>query len=196
MNYMKILPKSEYDLITKLNWYTKPNSTTNTYSPINLSSTSLLNSFNYNVFWKGDVNMSHSASQTTNVRINQNLSTIEAEMWSELKDGYVYVIINVNPETNQLSGIQFQLNYDNVMLQFDSVDFKTSGNPTNFGSNRGTFVNVGSIINNGIGVLDDKTQYVVKFKLKTSIKNSLGLISVGDTDAVNSNGLQLNVKIK
>jgi len=82
------------------------------------------------------------------------------------------------------------------MLEFDSVDFKTSGNPTNFGSNRGTFVNVGSIINNGIGVLDDKTQYVVKFKLKTSIKNSLGLISVGDTDAVNSNGLQLNVKIK
>jgi hypothetical protein len=112
-DYMKILPKSEYDLITKLNWNTKPNSTTNTYSPINLSSTSLLNSFNYNVFWKGDVNMSHSALQTNNTRINSSSSTIKAEMWSELKNGYVYVNINVNPQTNQLSGVQFQLNYDN-----------------------------------------------------------------------------------
>ncbi|MFN9897943.1 MAG: hypothetical protein ACK55Z_03930, partial [bacterium] len=63
-DYMKILPKSEYDLITKLNWNTKPNSTNSVYSPINLSTTSLLNSFNYNVFWKGDVNMSHSALQS------------------------------------------------------------------------------------------------------------------------------------
>jgi hypothetical protein len=194
-DYMKILPKSEYDLITKLNWNTKPNSTTNTYSPINLSSTSLLNSFNYNVFWKGDVNMSHSALQTNNTRINSSSSTIKAEMWSELKNGYVYVNINVNPQTNQLSGVQFQLNYDNTMLEFDSVDFKTSGNPTNFGNNRGTFVNVGSIINNGLGLLDDKTQYMVKFKVKTSIKNSLGLVSIGDTDAVSKDGIQLRVEV-
>ena len=194
-DYMKILPKSEYDLITKLNWNTKPNSTTNTYSPINLSSTSLLNSFNYNVFWKGDVNMSHSALQTNNARVNSSSSTIKAEIWSELKNGYVYVNINVNPQTNQLSGVQFQLNYDNTMLEFDSVDFKTSGNPTNFGNNRGTFVNVGSIINNGLGLLDDKTQYMVKFKVKTSIKNSLGLVSIGDTDAVSKDGIQLRVEV-
>jgi hypothetical protein len=81
------------------------------------------------------------------------------------------------------------------MLEFDSVDFKTSGNPTNFGNNRGTFVNVGSIINNGLGTLDDKTQYVVKFKVKTSIKNSLGLISIGDTDAVSKDGIQLRVEV-
>lgn len=195
-DYMKILPKSQYDLVTKLNWYTQPNLTSNTYSPISLSTTTLLNNFSYNVFWKGDVNMSHSASQTTNARINQSISTIEAEIWSELKDGYVYVNINVNPQSNQLSGVQFQLNYDNTILEFDSVDFKTSGNPTNFGSNRGSFVNVGSIINNGLGLLDDKTQYVVKFKLKTSIKNSLGLISVGDTDAVSKDGIQLKVEVK
>ncbi len=194
-DYMKILPKSEYDLITKLNWNTKPNSTNSVYSPINLSTTSLLNSFNYNVFWKGDVNMSHSALQTNNARINSSSSTIQAEMWSELKDGFVYVDINVNPQTNQLSGVQFQLNYDTNILEFDSVDFKTSGNPTNFGSNRGNFVNVGSIINNGLGILDDKTQYVVKFKVKTSIKNSLGLISIGDTDAVSKDGIQLKVEV-
>jgi len=116
-------------------------------------------------------------------------------MWSELKDGFVYVDINVNPQTNQLSGVQFQLNYDTNILEFDSVDFKTSGNPTNFGSNRGNFVNVGSIINNGLGILDDKTQYVVKFKVKTSIKNSLGLISIGDTDAVSKDGIQLKVEV-
>ncbi len=139
--------------------------------------------------------MSHSALQTNNTRINSGSSTIQAEMWSELKDGFVYVDINVNPQTNQLSGVQFQLNYDTNILEFDSVDFKTSGNPTNFGSNRGNFVNVGSIINNGLGILDDKTQYVVKFKVKTSIKNSLGLISIGDTDAVSKDGIQLKVEV-
>lgn len=194
-DYVKILSKSEYDGVTKSNWYTKPNSTSNIYSPVNLSNTTLLNNFTYSVFWKGDVNMSHSASQTINARISSNTPTIQAEMWSELKDGHVYVTINVNPRSNQLSGVQFQLNYDNTMLQFDSVDFKTSGNPTNFGSNRGTFVNVGSIINNGLGLLDDKTQYMVKFKVKTSIKNSLGLVSMGDTDAVSKDGIQLKVEM-
>lgn len=195
-SYIKILPKTQYDQITKLNWNTASNTTNNVYSPINLSTTSLLNIFTYDVFWKGDVNMSHSAPQSIPTsRLNQGLP-IEAEIWTELKGGYVYGYINVNPIANKLSGVQFVLNYDNSILEFDSVEFKTIGNPINFSSNRGTYISLGSIINSGNGTLDNKTEYIIKFKTKSAIENSLGLISINSTDAVSSDGVQLPVKLK
>lgn len=195
-NYIKILPKAQYDQITKLNWNTISNTTSNIYSPINLSTTSLLNTFTYDVFWKGDVNMSHSAPQSTPTsRLNQS-SPIEAEMWTELREGYVYGYINVNPLVNKLSGVQFVLNYDSSVLEFNSVSFTTSGNPINFSNDRGTYVSLGSIISSGNSTLDSKTEYIIKFKTKSSIKNSLGLISISSTDAVSSDGVQLPVKLK
>jgi hypothetical protein len=195
-NYIKILPKSQYDQITKLNWNTIPNIPSNVYFPINLSTTTLLNTFTYDVFWKGDVNMSHSAPQSIPTsRLNQG-SPIEAEMWTELKGGYVYGYININPITNKLSGVQFVLNYDNNILEFDSVEFKTIGNPINFSSNRGTYISLGSIISSGNGTLDNKTEYIIKFKTKSTIENSLGLISINSTDAVSSDGVQLPIKLK
>ena len=193
--YMKILPKSEYDLITKLNWNTKSNTTTNIYSPINLSTTSLLNSFNYNLFWKGDVNMSHSASQSISARLNNNFAVIEAEMWTEVVGSTVIVELVVDPMSSNLSGIQFILNYDNSILEFNSTEYTTSGNPTNFSSNRNTFVSVGSITNTGQS-LSGVSKYRVKFKSNNTIKNSLGLISVGATDAISTEGKQLNVVLK
>jgi hypothetical protein len=203
-DYMKILPKSEYDLITKLNWNTKPNITTNTYSPINLSTTSLLNSFNYNVFWKGDVNMSHSAQQSVSSNSVRSMSlmsnTITNEVnlviMSEVVGNNAIVTLSVDPLQQQLVGTQFQLNYDNSKLKFEEVEFKTKGNPTNYGNNRGSFINIGSLITNGNGVLDNTTEYRVIFSLLSNTTNILGLTSIAETDAVNSNGSQLNVKIK
>lgn len=197
-DYMKILPKSEYDLVTKSNWNIKPNSTTNTYSPISLSTTTLLNNFSYNVFWKGDVNMSHSAPQTNNsVRVNNKTSNgIDAFIMSEIDNGKVLVTITIDPLQEAVVGTQFQLNYDNTKLKFEEVEFKTKGNPTNYGNNRGSFINIGSLITNGNGVLDNTTEYRVIFSLLSNTINILGLTSIAETDAVNSNGLQLNVKIK
>ena len=193
--YMKILPKSEYDLITKLNWNTKLNSTTNIYSPINLSTSSLLNSFNYNVFWKGDVNMSHSAAQSSTDRLNTNLASIDAEMWTEVVGSTVIVELVVNPMSNNLSGIQFILNYDKSILEFDSTEYNTSGNPTNFSNDRKNFVSVGSITNTGES-LNGVSKYRVKFKSNKPLKNSLGLTSIGATDAISTEGKQLNVVVK
>lgn len=196
-DYMKILPKSEYDLITKLNWSTKPNLTTNTYSPINLSTTTLLNNFSYNVFWKGDVNMSHSAPQSTNVSsmVKNSTTSVEVEMWTELKDDLVIVEIIVDPMYNTISGVQLILNYDNSVLEFVSTDYTTSSNPINFSNNRNTFVSVGSITNNGQS-LSGLSKYKVKFKSKKTLKNSLGLVSIGGSDAVSTDGVQLNVLLK
>ena len=203
-DYMKILPKSEYDLVTKLNWYTKPNSTNSVYSPINLSTTSLLNSFNYNVFWKGDVNMSHSAQQSVSGNSVRTMSlignTITNEVnviiMSEVVGSNVIATLSVDPLQEQLVGTQFQLNYDNTKLKFEKVEFTTKGNPTNYGNNRGSFINIGSLITNGNGVLDNTTEYRVIFTLLNNTTNILGLTSVSTTDAVNKDGKQLKVKVR
>ena len=203
-DYMKILPKSEYDLITKLNWYTKPNSTNSVYSPINLSTTSLLNSFNYNVFWKGDVNMSHSAQQsvsgnsvrTMSLMGNTITNEVNVIIMSEVVGSNVIATLSVDPLQEQLVGTQFQLNYDNTKLKFEKVEFTTKGNPTNYGNNRGSFINIGSLITNGNGVLDNTTEYRVIFTLLNNTTNILGLTSVSTTDAVNKDGKQLKVKVR
>jgi len=203
-DYMKILPKSEYDLITKLNWYTKPNSTSNIYSPVSLSNTTLLNNFTYSVFWKGDVNMSHSASQSVSgnsIRImsiggNSVTNEVNVIIMSEVVGSNVIVTLSVDPLQQELVGTQFQLNYDNTKLKFEKVEFTTKSNPTNFGNNRGSFINIGSLITNGNGLLDNTTEYKVIFTLLNNTTNILGLTSISETDAVNSNGQQLTVKIK
>lgn len=197
-DYMKILPKSEYDLVTKSNWNIKPNSTNNIYSPVNLSNTTLLNNFTYSVFWKGDVNMSHSASQThNNMRINVETSNeIHSFLMSEIVDGKLVVNISLDPLNEIVVGTQFQLNYDNTKLKFKEVEFTTKGNPINYGTNRGSFINIGSLISNGMGSLDKTTEYKIIFELINPKTDILGLTSISETDAVNTDGKQLKIKLK
>ena len=200
---MKLYNKSDYDGITPSNWGTQFNSTRNLI-PFTLSS--LNNTYNLSVTWLGDVNLSHSAQQTissvaSNSIRSMSLATnsistdIQASILTELVNGKAYAYISLNPLQNELVGTQFQLNYDNSVLKFDGVEFKTKGSPTNFGTNKGTYVNIGSLITDGNNILDNTTEYRIMFTPIKNITNVLGLISVGSTDAVNRNGKQLKVKV-
>ena len=66
--------------------------------------------------------------------------------------------------------------------------------PTNYGTDRGDYIRLGSLITDG-GVLDNTTEYRISFSPKTKLDNILGLISVGLTDAVNKSGKTLKVKM-
>ena len=200
---MKLYNKSDYDGITPSNWGTQFNSTRNLI-PFTLSS--LNNTYNLSVTWLGDVNLSHSAQQTissvaSNSIRSMSLATnsistdIQASILTELVNGKAYAYISLNPLQNELVGTQFQLNYDNSVLKFDGVEFKTKGSPTNFGTNKGTYVNIGSLITDGNNILDNTTEYRIMFTPIKNVSNILGLISVGYTDAVNRNGKQLKIKI-
>ena len=202
-DYMKLYTKSEYDAITKTNWYTQTNITRNQYTPLNLSNSTLLNNFTLNATWIGDVNLSHSAQQSVSsvssnsVRNMSNTGTNEINViiMSEIVGNNVSVTLSVDPLQQELVGTQFQLNYDNDKLKFEKVEFTTKGNPTNFGTNRGNFISIGSLITNGNGVLDKTTEYKVLFIPIGSINSILGLTSVSTTDAVNKDGKQLKVKV-
>jgi hypothetical protein len=205
-DYLKLYTKSEYDAITKTNWYTQTNVTRNQYTPLNLSNSTLLNNFNLNVSWIGDVNLSHSAQQSVSgvsanstrsmsLMTNSSSTEINASIMGEISNDKVIVTISVDPLQQEVVGTQFQLNYDNTKLKFEKVDFVTIGNPMNYGTNRGSFISIGSLITSGNGVLDKNTEYKVVFTPIGDITDILGLTSVSTTDAVNKDGKQLKVKL-
>ena len=201
---MKLYNKSDYDGITTSNWGTKFNSTRNLI-PFTLGG--LNNTYNLSVTWLGDVNLSHSAQQsangiTTNSYRSMSLMTnsvsneINASLIGENIGGNIVITISVDPLQQELVGTQFQLNYDNTSLEFLKVEFITKGNPINFGTNKGTYVKIGSLIGDGSTILDKTTEYKITFIPKIGIKGVLGLTSISATDAVNKTGATLKVKIK
>ncbi len=202
---MKLYGKSDYDAITKSNWSTQFNSTRSLF-PFSLNSGTLNNTYNVSATWVGDINLSHSAQQSVSSIANSSIRSmslttnvvstdIQASILTELVNGKVYAYISLNPLQNELVGTQFQLNYDNSVLKFDGVEFKTKGSPTNFGTNKGTYINVGSLITDGSNTLDNTTEYRIMFTPTKTIINVLGLISVSSTDAVNKDGKQLKIKV-
>ena len=198
---MKLYNKSDYDVITKSNWNTQFNSTR---SLIPFTLNGLNNTYNISTTWVGDVNLSHSAIPVVSVTTTSSLRTmsvnstpvsniINASIVTEVNNK-VYAYITLDPLQQDVVGTQFQLNYDNSVLKFESVEFKTKGTPMNYGTNKGSYINLGSLINDG-GTLDNTTEYKIIFTPTTKIDNVLGLISIGATDAVNKAGTQLKIKI-
>jgi hypothetical protein len=200
---MKLYSKSDYDAITKSNWNTKFNSTRSLF-PFGLNTGALNNTFNVNVTWVGDVNLSHSAQQTVSTvasnSIRSSFSTsipneINASIITEIIGDSVYAYITIDPLKQELVGTQFKLNYDNSLLKFSSVSHKTKGSPTNYGTDKGDYINFGSLITDG-GTLDNTTEYKIIFRPQTKLSNVLGLISIGFTDAVNKAGIPLKIKMR
>ena len=200
---MKLYNKSEYDAITPSNWTTKFNSTRNLI-PFTLSG--LNNTYNISVTWLGDVNLSHSAQQSVSgvssnsvrsmsVMSNSITNEVNVIIMSEIVGNSVIVTLSVDPLQQELVGTQFQLNYDNTKLKFEKVEFTTKGNPTNFGTNKGSYINIGSLLTSG-DVLDKTTEYKVIFTPINNTTDILGLTSISTTDAVNKAGKQLKVIIK
>jgi hypothetical protein len=202
---MKLYNKSDYDVITKSNWNTQFNST-RSLIPFNLNTGALNNTYNINVTWVGDVNLSHSAQQTassvaTNSFRTMSLTTnsvsniINAELMGENIGGKLVVTISLDPLQQEVVGTQFNLNYDNTMLEFEKIEFITKGNPNNFGTDKKTLVTFGSLMTAGSNILDKTTQYKITFLPLIGLEGTLGLTSISLTDAVNKNGTQLKVKV-
>ena len=201
-NTLKLIPTTTYNTITKSNWNTFSSYLGDTYS-FSINTGKAIDTLNLSGTWKGDVNLSHSATPVINATASNSvrsfstpiLNQIQASIITELVNGKVYAYINLDPLQQQVVGTQFQLNYDNSVLKFESIEYKTKGNPTNYGTNKGNYINIGSLISDGSTLLDNTTEYKIIFTPNTTLSNMLGLISIGSTDAVNKAGTQLKVKI-
>jgi hypothetical protein len=204
---MKLYGKSEYDGITKSNWNTQFNSTRSLY-PFSLNTGTLNNTYNVSVSWRGDVNLSHSAIPVVNTTATNSVRSmgiktmslsisneINASIITEIMGDSVYAYITIDPLQQELVGTQLHLNYDNSLLKFTNVSYKTTGSPTNYGTDKNDYVNFGSLITDG-GVLNNTTEYKITFTTKTKLDNILGLVSVGFMDAVNKAGTTLKIRMK
>ena len=198
---MRIIPQTKYDSIGKSNWTTFTTPLGSGYS-FDINTGKSIDTLNLTVSWKGDVNLSHSATPVSNgittnsVRSMAIVSNeVQASIITEMSTDKVYAYISFNPLQQEVVGTQFQLKYDKSVLNFEKVEFTTKGSPTNYGVNKGDYINVGSLISDGSTSLDNTTEYKITFTPISSITNALGLISIGGTDAVNKSGKQLKVKI-
>jgi len=202
-NTIKVMPDSIYNLIGKSTWNSFTSYKGKTYS---FSLLDNVLSYNYDlaVSWKGDVNLSHSATPPSNnittMSVRTAMSTpisneINASIVTEVIGDSIYAYITIDPLQQNVVGTQFQLNYDNSVLKFNGVQFTTKGSPTNYASNKGSYINLGSLVSDGSTSLDKMTTYKISFSSNTKLDNILGLISIGTTDAVNQSGKTLNVRV-
>ena len=201
-NTIRLIPDSIYNLIGKSTWSSFQNFSGKTY---NFSLLDNVISYNYDlaVSWKGDVNLSHSATPPSNNITTMSLRTmsspisndINASIMTEIIGDSVYAYITIDPLQQNVVGTQFQLNYDNSMLKFNNVSFKTKGSPMNYGTDKGSYINLGSLVSDGTTSLDKTTEYKISFTAKSKLENIFGLISIGTTDAVNQGGSQLKIKL-
>jgi len=199
---MKLVPQDTYNTIGKSNWSTFP-SFQRAKFPITFNPTSL-NTYNVSVTWKGDVNLSHSATPILNVGVNSvktmyrtitDANEINASVVGENVDGKLVVTITLDPLQQELVGTQFQLNYEKNALKFEKTEFTTKGNPMNYATDKGNYINLGSLISNGSTTLDKTTEYKITFSPLILLNDTLGITSISATDAVNKNGTQLKIKM-
>ncbi len=204
---IKIIPSTNFDNITKQNW--------NTFTlPIGIDypftfTNGILNAYNLDITWKGDVNLSHSSQPTSFIPNAANMSTsdiksmsafstnsagtTEADIMMEKVGDSIIATIKLIPNGNEIGATQFIVHYDNSVLDYSKVEF-SNNQSTNFGRNNGSSVGVGSLNTSGGSI--SNIGYKIVFKPKTTINNVLGLISIQNVETLGINLNKLNVKIK
>lgn len=205
-NTMRLISDTTYAAIGKSNWKDFPSYLGNEY---NFSLIDGKTNYTYNlaVTWKGDVNLSHSATPPSNgittnsanfgqtIKANSVLANIiSADLISELSGDSVIVEIAFNPGDNNIVGTQFQLNYDNSLLKFNKTEYTINGAPTNYSADKQTYINVGSLNTDGSQITSAK--YKLLFTTKQKLEGILGLISITNSEAVNKDGKSLVIKIQ
>ena len=198
---MRIIPQLKYDSIGKSNWTVFTTPLGSSYS-FDINTGKSTDTINLAVAWKGDVNLSHSTTPKSNnlttmsIRGVMSISMdINASIMTEVIGDSIYAYITLDPLGQNVVGTQFQLNYDNSVLKFKGIQFTTKGSPTNYATDKGDYINLGSLISDGSTSLDNTTSYKISFSSNTKLDNILGLISIGSTDAVNQSGKSLKVKV-
>ena len=199
---MRIVPKSEYDNTTTTNWKTQTNkspSTSFTFSVIDTIQT-----LEYKVSFIGDVNLSHSAPQSTSSNSTQSTSARKSSSQksnefeilldiSKEEDKFV-VTLDVPQNNHNIVGSEFRIGYDNTRVEFDRIE--TTSNLQSFSAERTNYIKLGSISTDGSQNLNGGVQYKIYFSPQQTFESTLGLLSVLKSELVKQNGGGIDHKIK
>jgi hypothetical protein len=154
--------------------------------------------FNFAYAWGGDIDLSHSTpiyNQSSSGRIKQNKYKEEnIEIISRLENGNV--VVRTKLDSDNLSGLQIVLNYDDNLLSLENIIFDTGNTITNFKRVYDGKISFGSIDQIGNSTIKKNQPYKLIFKPKTNITNASGLIYIQLTDAVDKKGNKIKLNIK
>src|SRR5210317_759163 len=197
---MRIVPKSEYDGTTTSNWTTQTHKSVSAYVHFDLVYDSIQTP-QYKVSFLGDVNLSHSAPQTTQTKSaarlslsRQNNTSLEVDLDIQKTEEHIIITLDV-PENNfNIVGSEFRIGFDNERVEYDKLETNTMMN--SFDVKRSSYVKIGSISVDGSMNLNGGVQYKIYFKPIQSFDSTLGLVSVKKSEVVDGNANIINVIIK
>jgi hypothetical protein len=196
---MRIVPKSEYDGTTTSNWSTQSNKGVNINVPFELIYDSIQQP-QYKVGFLGDVNLSHSAPQTTTPSpvtqsvLKQGNTLLEVNLDIQKTEEHIIITLDL-PENNfDLVGSEFRIGFDNERVEYDKLETNTTMN--SFDVERSSYIKIGSISTDGSMTLNGGVQYKIYFKPIQSFDSTLGLVSVKKSEVVDVNANTINVIIK
>ena len=148
----------------------------------------------------GDVDFSHSfepVSQEDVPRaqvVRGNTEDLDLDISTSLVNGKVEMIVNIEKE--DIAGMQFIIEYDKSILEFEEVKFNTGNLLTNFASERENKIYFGSISVENNENIKVGEPYKIVFNPKQTITNTAGLVYFKTTDAVTDTGKKIILKIK
>lgn len=150
---------------------------------------------------KGDVNMSHSwvingqntLSSRSNSTNKNSLKQATGSFVTELVDGKVIVTIQLPIEID-LAAAQVKLRYDTEKLIFDQAEIDTGNTTTNFAKHTKGYLNIG-----GINLEKTKIEngtIKITFSPIVTITNTIGLVSITNSDAADMDAERVNLKLQ
>ena len=116
---------------------------------------------------------------------------IQGEWSTAIEDGKVVATLRLL--STEVTALQLKVDYDNTVLTFEEAVFNTGNTVTNFASETNGRVNLGSIEQNG-GEID--TGDVFKIYFAGNVTSPVGLVSIFNTDAANTDGNRLILNLQ
>ena len=196
---MRIVPKSEYDGTTTSNWKTQPHKSVSAYVPFELIYDSIQTP-QYKISFLGDVNLSHSAPQTTTPSpvtqsvLKQGNTLLEVNLDIQKTEEHIIITLDLSENNFDLVGSEFRIGFDNERVEYDKLETNTTMN--SFDAKRSSYIKIGSISTDGSMTLNGGVQYKIYFKPIQSFESTLGLVSVKKSEVVDVNANTINVIIK
>lgn len=115
---------------------------------------------------------------------------------SQLSEGNVEVLINLNEEG--LAGAQFNIKYDNSILNLENVIFDTGNEMTNFTNHKieKSLIVIGSLDSDGDISIKTGNAYKLIFSSNQTLDNTSGLITFDFNEGVKQDGQRVKFNIQ
>ena len=161
---------------------------------------------------RGDLDFSHStepiatnakvtaANQTTaksNTQVILQAKAVETanlDISSRLEDGKV--LVDISTTKAGMVGVQFNISFDDTILELDDIVYDTGNQMTNFGNVKGNKVSFGSLDYNGDQTVKTGTPYRLIFTPKQNLTNTAGLVTFKITEGVKQDGTKVKLNIQ